>query len=68
MMDDESHTDPSRTVSGEGSVEVPAEDPIDLDLVCRRCGYNLRGLDRAGHCPECRAEVGRSETGGPGQY
>lgn len=41
---------------------APAQEPIDFDLTCRRCGYNLRGLSIAGHCPECRAEVARSAT------
>ncbi|MCP3904680.1 MAG: hypothetical protein GY715_13720 [Planctomycetes bacterium] len=54
IMDAEPHMDLPRT--------VPTEEPIDFDLTCRRCGYNLRGLGIAGHCPECRAEVARSAT------
>lgn len=51
--------------------EVPAP-PADLfdesgtliaDVLCRRCGYNLRGLPGAGHCPECGTPVGRSTLG-----
>lgn len=33
---------------------------IECDLKCRSCGYNLRGLCRAGVCPECGAAVERS--------
>jgi len=33
---------------------------IERDLTCRSCGYNLRGLHRAGSCPECGAAVERS--------
>jgi hypothetical protein len=54
MTDAESHMAPTHT--------VPTSGPIDFDLLCRRCGYNLRGLDIDGHCPECRAEVARSAT------
>ena len=31
--------------------------PIDVDLPCAACGYNLRGLAVAGRCPECGALV-----------
>lgn len=30
---------------------------IDRDLECRSCGYNLRGLDPSGTCPECSLAV-----------
>lgn len=33
---------------------------IEHDLPCRRCGYNLRGLNEDGGCPECGAPVWRS--------
>jgi hypothetical protein len=33
---------------------------ISVDLACRRCGYNLRGLNHAGRCPECGTPVGLS--------
>jgi len=26
-------------------------------LLCQRCGYDLRGLDAAGRCPECNAPI-----------
>jgi hypothetical protein len=34
----------------ESTSTAPAD---DLDVRCLRCEYNLRGLDRAGNCPEC---------------
>lgn len=33
------------------------------DVVCRRCGYNLRGLREEGACPECGSAVGLSTRG-----
>lgn len=36
---------------------------ISLDLHCRLCGYNLRGLQSDGRCPECGTPVGRSTYG-----
>ncbi len=36
---------------------------IDHDLPCTICGYNLRGLQTAGACPECGTDVGRSLQG-----
>lgn len=33
------------------------------DIPCRRCGYNLRGLQSTGQCPECGAEVALSVLG-----
>ena len=40
-----------------------ASGTIISDIVCRRCGYNLRGLHRDGRCPECGAAVGLSTQG-----
>ncbi len=34
---------------------VKLADLTDEDVLCARCGYNLRGLD-TGHCPECGIE------------
>ncbi|MGD8451183.1 MAG: hypothetical protein PVJ57_05140 [Phycisphaerae bacterium] len=48
------------------SVENVGEAPLDEhgrlaeDRRCCRCGYNLRGLDPAGDCPECAAPVSHS--------
>jgi len=36
---------------------------IHVDLACRRCGYNLRGLRPEGCCPECGAAIGLSCCG-----
>lgn len=44
---------------------IPAEAPgaaagailPDSDVPCVRCGYNLRGLQPEGHCPECGAAI-----------
>jgi hypothetical protein len=33
---------------------------IGRDLPCVRCGYNLRGLSSADHCPECNAPANAS--------
>jgi hypothetical protein len=30
---------------------------VRTDLACQRCGYNLRGLNASGQCPECGAAV-----------
>jgi hypothetical protein len=35
------------------STEVTESEPIDSDLKCIKCDYNLRGLHVAGRCPEC---------------
>lgn len=33
---------------------------ITTDVLCSRCGYNLRGLARRGKCPECGRALARS--------
>lgn len=33
---------------------------VNEDILCRRCGYNLRGLHSDGTCPECMTGVGDS--------
>lgn len=45
-------SDPARTDA--------ADQTICFDLPCSGCGYNLRGLDRGGTCPECSGPVQRS--------
>ncbi|HYE17738.1 MAG TPA: hypothetical protein VEA69_04800 [Tepidisphaeraceae bacterium] len=41
----------------------PADPPIQQDLPCRKCQYNLRGLTASGRCPECGTAVGYSLQG-----
>ena len=31
--------------------------PVRVDIKCLVCGYNLRGLGRAGRCPECGTPI-----------
>lgn len=50
--------------SGTPHVQADAQDPIEEDTNCVRCGYNLRGLDLNGQCPECGTAVMRSVQGG----
>ncbi len=45
----------------QGYKELP-EEP-EADLLCLRCGYNLRGLDAASNCPECGFQIERSRNG-----
>ncbi len=36
---------------------------VSEDLLCLKCGYNLRGLDFRGSCPECGTSIGKSTYG-----
>jgi hypothetical protein len=39
-------------------VNPPFVDPlIDEDMPCIKCGYNLRGLQDQGQCPECGTKI-----------
>lgn len=44
-------------------VALDDEHRIAEDVDCRRCGYNLRGLEIETVCPECRTAVGWSVKG-----
>jgi hypothetical protein len=43
-------------------IVIPAS-PIETDLTCVDCTYNLRGLLHDGSCPECGASIERSVHG-----
>lgn len=38
-------------------VKVDADNRLDQDLICNRCGYNLRDLKANGICVECTRPV-----------
>jgi len=42
---------------------APTDGTIDHDVECIKCGYNLRGLNRSGRCPECGTEISPSMRG-----
>ncbi len=44
-------------------VALDGEGCIAEDLGCLACGYNLRGLQPTGRCPECGIAIGRSAYG-----
>ena len=44
-------------------LRLDASGRLDEDIACRKCGYNLRGLNKDGACPECGTAVGRSTQG-----
>jgi hypothetical protein len=43
----------------------PPDAPIDKDLPCIRCGYNLRTLASNGNCPECGTPAWRTRLERP---
>ena len=44
-----------------GSPKIP--DLSNTDVACVGCGYNLRGLEVSGKCPECGLDISRSLHG-----
>lgn len=48
------------SLRGPASGFIPADDHIASNLHCPTCGYNLRGLDADGVCPECGAAIARA--------
>lgn len=44
-------------------VALPPVQSVEIDIPCRQCGYNLRGLAIASKCPECGVPVNVSVGG-----
>lgn len=44
-------------------VPLDAAGRINVDLPCKRCGYNLRTMMPDGRCPECATAVGQAMHG-----
>ena len=42
------------------SLSVYRSAPIEGDVGCFKCGYNLKGLPRGGNCPECGGPIRQS--------
>lgn len=49
--------------AADGEYRTHGFNPVVTDHPCAGCGYNLRGIDRAGICPECSMAVERSFRG-----
>ena len=47
----------SSQVMGADGVTLDQEGRLAEDVVCRSCGYNLRGLMLDGNCPECDTTI-----------
>jgi hypothetical protein len=55
----------AKEIDVEATESIPAgllnaSGTVHVDVACRRCGYNLRGLQPDGCCPECGAAIGLS--------
>ena len=44
-------------------IQLDAEGRIGIDIPCRKCSYNLRGLLPEARCPECNSAIGYSLQG-----
>lgn len=51
---------PGRTTASIPPGVIDADGVIAVDLPCRHCDYNLRGLHREGRCPECGKDIAES--------
>jgi serine/threonine protein kinase len=56
--------DPAASTAAHQSPPRDERDAPQRDLPCVQCHYNLRGMDRAGRCPECGAAVADSVFAG----
>lgn len=45
------------------STDIPDGEVVDRHIHCVECGYDLFGLDPAGRCPECGADIVLSARG-----
>ena len=62
---DESYIEPPPIVAppiapqepGTVAVALDQDGRLAEDVACRHCGYNLRGLELAGRCPECEMAI-----------
>lgn len=50
-------------IGGRREIRLDDDGRLAESVPCRRCGYDLRGLDPEGRCPECRTAVARSIQG-----
>lgn len=50
-------------MSKEPAESVVSGGIVAVDLSCKRCGYNLRGLPEGGRCPECATPIGLAIRG-----
>lgn len=46
-----------------GALAVDEQGVVVADTICRKCGYNLRGLQRDSRCPECASPIAVSLRG-----
>jgi hypothetical protein len=58
----------AKAVDVEATGSIPAgvldaSGTVHVDVACRRCRYNLRGLEPDGCCPECGAAIGLPRYG-----
>ena len=47
----------------EPDIAAQSRDLTSEDVPCLNCGYNLRGLEEDGQCPECGVPIERSLHG-----
>ncbi len=70
----ERHNRMDHPVELQQPVTPPYQAPLDshgrllADVVCRSCGYTLRGLKATDHCPDCGDAVERSMRGDDLRY